>query len=73
MPVFDYVCGSCGQTYEVFHKVREVTGDVICPSCESRDYRKLMSAPHVAVAGKLSTDVGSSTGSCCGGGMCGVN
>lgn len=75
MPVYDYQCNTCKTTYDVFHKVREVIDDVVCPSCTSKEYTRLISAPNVAVghgpsAGNprsCSTDAG-----CCGG-TCGMD
>lgn len=72
MPTFDYRCQACGTVYEVFHKVREVVEDVVCPSCHSTAYQRLMSAPMVQTAGMESgSDSTCSTGSCCGG-SCGL-
>jgi putative FmdB family regulatory protein len=79
MPIYDYKCNDCGRTYDVFHKVREVADDVICPSCESRNHTRLLSAPNVSVGGGSSSSFGDysaapscETGGCCGG-SCGVN
>ena len=77
MPIYDYRCNSCGKTYDVYHKVREVTADVSCPSCNSLEYTKLMSipAPATAVSGSSQGSPSSSsceTGGCCGG-SCGIN
>jgi len=68
MPIFDYKCGDCGKTYDVFHKVREVIDDVVCPHCGSSSHKRLISAPSVAIAGKSSTDF--ETGPSCGDGAC---
>ena len=77
MPIFDYKCNDCQQVYDVFHKVREVEEDIVCPSCNSQRHTRLLSAPNVSVKGKQtdysaapSCDTG---GGCCGGGMCGIN
>jgi len=43
MPIFDYRCNACSSTYDVFHKTREATSDVVCPSCGSAEHKKLMS------------------------------
>ncbi|MBI3585510.1 MAG: zinc ribbon domain-containing protein [Ignavibacteriales bacterium] len=77
MPIFDYRCSECGKTYDVYHKVREIVEDVVCPSCSSAQHKKLMSAPSIAIAGSSSTDFSSSascesSGGCCGG-ACSVN
>ena len=79
MPTYDYRCNDCGSTYDIFHKVREIEEDIMCPACNSEKHTRLLSAPNVAVAGKKSTgnfspdvDCDASTG-CCGGGTCGLN
>ncbi len=74
MPIYDYRCNNCGGLYDVYHKVREIQEDVICPSCSSRDHRKLMSVPYVAVASPASKKADScSMGDSCCGGVCSVN
>jgi len=75
MPVFDYVCAECETTFDIYHKVREMTEDILCPSCGSNRYRKLISAPAISVGGKSSSSPASSCstdfgGGCCGGGSC---
>jgi putative FmdB family regulatory protein len=76
MPIYDYQCSDCGKSYDVFHKVREVVEDVVCPSCNSAKHVRLISAPAISTKGTgsyLSDAAPScSDGSCCGG-SCGVN
>ncbi|HXF99933.1 MAG TPA: zinc ribbon domain-containing protein [Bacteroidota bacterium] len=78
MPIYDYRCNECGTVYDVFHKVREVIEDVVCPSCRSTNATRLLSAPNVAIAGAStisssdSSDVSCASGSCCGG-ACGLD
>ena len=76
MPIYEYRCAACGATYDVYHRGRELVEDIVCPSCRSTSYKKLMSATTVAM--KDSSPVGpppscDSGGGCCGGGMCGMN
>ena len=78
MPVFDYRCEECKITYDVYHKVREVAEDVVCPSCGSKNHKRLISIPGVAVTnGSSHTKPGEQmceSGGCgCSGGMCGMN
>lgn len=75
MPIYDYKCNDCGNTYDVFHKVREVIDDVVCPSCDSKEHTRLLSAPNVSVGCSSSTDFAPScsTGGGCGGGSCEMN
>lgn len=75
MPVFDYNCSACGKTYDVYHKVREVSEDVVCPHCGSTEHKKLFSTASVSMGGSSShssqppCEMG---GGCCGG-ACGLN
>jgi len=76
MPMYDYQCSDCGKSYDVFHKVREVVEDVVCPDCNSAKHVRLISAPAISMkgSGSYSSDPAPSCsdGSCCGG-SCGVN
>ncbi len=77
MPVFDYKCEKCNTKYDVYHKVREVQEDVVCPFCGSKAHKKLMSVPGAPmIAGGEQSTAGPSCdpGSCgCSGEMCGMN
>jgi putative FmdB family regulatory protein len=54
MPVYEYRCVACGATYDVFHRGREVTADIICPACHSVQYKKLIAQYSASdVAGRL--------------------
>ena len=39
MPIYDYRCNDDGSTYDVFHKVREIEEDIICPIKPSHQLR----------------------------------
>jgi putative FmdB family regulatory protein len=75
MPIYDYKCGGCGEVYDVFHKVREVKEDIVCPKCQSTEHVRLISAPSVSVKGKSSQSEfvpPCGDASCCGG-SCSMN
>ncbi len=77
MPIYDYRCNDCGTIYDVFHKVREVIEDVVCPSCHSANHTRLLSAPNVSLSGRSTAGAETfssscDTGGCCGG-ACGVD
>jgi len=77
MPVFDYRCSDCGITYDVYHKVKEIPEDVVCPDCGSANYRKLISAASVTIGSKTNSSCSSEAsceadGGCCGG-ACNLN
>jgi len=51
MPIYDYQCRKCENTYDVFHKVREIEEDIICPACNSTRHVRLISAPSIFFSG----------------------
>jgi putative FmdB family regulatory protein len=67
MPVYDYKCTECNETYDIFHKGSEIAADVICPHCGSGDHKRLISAPSISM-GSVSSG---SDGPVCGSGCCG--
>jgi putative FmdB family regulatory protein len=74
MPIYAYKCEECSTKYEVFHKVKENLDDVICPSCESKKAKKLMSAPSVCCSSSSSSySSGMPAMPPCAGGACGFN
>jgi putative FmdB family regulatory protein len=74
MPIYDYRCDECGATYDIFHKVREVVEDVVCPSCNSPKHTRLIGAPSIQMNGMTTKSSGESPApSCCAGGACGLN
>ena len=76
MPIYDYRCEHCGALYDVYHKVREVAEDVLCPDCGSREHKKMMSVPAVitvSARGKSSPADSCGMGDACCGGACSVN
>jgi putative FmdB family regulatory protein len=48
MPTFEYYCQECQSEVEVFVRGQEVP---LCPSCQSKQLEKLISAPAGRVAG----------------------
>ncbi|RPH35772.1 zinc ribbon domain-containing protein [bacterium] len=67
MPVYDYKCTDCGTVYDIFHKVREIPEDVICPSCSSRKHTRLLSAPNFSMKAQKQPTPPCGDASCCGG------
>lgn len=77
MPIFEYHCNKCKQSFEVMRLSRNGFKNIHCPECESADVTKDMStfAPAVAV----SPACGDAASSCpapkmpgCGSGTCGM-
>ncbi|MGB5874816.1 MAG: zinc ribbon domain-containing protein [Bacteroidota bacterium] len=71
MPIYDYQYKNCGKTYDIFHKVREIAVDVVCPSCGSGEHVRLLSAPTFSMGGQVKESAPSAL-TCCGG-SCGLN
>lgn len=65
MPIFEYLCGSCGNVSE-----KLVLGEeekVVCPQCGSGDLRKLLSTSSSASGAKGSGRLpGAGDTACCG-------
>lgn len=72
MPIYDYQCNECGKTYDIFHKVREVEEDILCPECGSVKHTRLLSAPSFAMKNSAPEAPSCASGGCCGG-SCGMN
>jgi len=82
MPIFEYKCNDCNKIFEVLHKSSANLEEVICPDCQSKNYKKLLSS-FSASTGSSDFDNGSRChdGSCgvpsfggnCANGMCGLN
>jgi len=82
MPIFEYKCNDCGKKFDVLHKSSSNLEEVICPDCQSKNSRKLLSSFSASTGSSSSYDGGSSCsdGSCglpsyggCASGMCGLN
>jgi putative FmdB family regulatory protein len=80
MPIFEYKCNDCNKKFEVLHKSSANLEEVVCPDCQSKNYKKLLSS-FSASTGSSSYESGQSCqdGSCgmpyggCANGMCGLN
>jgi len=82
MPIFEYKCNDCGKKFDVLHKSSTNLEEVICPDCQSKNSKKLLSSFSASVNNGSSYNSSSSCsdGSCgipsyggCSSGMCGLN
>ncbi len=65
MPVYEYKCMKCDSKFEVLHKTVNVIEDVVCPSCMSKESKKLFSKFKASVPGGASASFdGCADGSC---------
>ncbi|MGE5681335.1 MAG: FmdB family zinc ribbon protein [Bacillota bacterium] len=83
MPIFEYQCKDCNTRFEILHKSSSNTSEVVCPQCNSVNYKKLLSTFSPSVQGSSSKTFEDSCagGKCpaanpyggCASGMCGLN
>jgi len=83
MPIFEYKCNDCGKKFDVLHKSSANLEEVICPDCQSKNSKKLLSSFSAAISSSSSFENGPSCsdGSCnaspygggCSSGTCGLN
>jgi putative FmdB family regulatory protein len=67
MPIFEYVCHDCNNSFE---KLVIGTAEPECPSCHSKQLAQRFSVFSATV--KSSGPAPRSMGGCCGGGACGL-
>ena len=69
MPLFEYLCEECGESFEKL--VRGSTKTILCPSCESENVRKKLStfASRIAGGSSISTSSSSAGAACAPGGL----
>jgi putative FmdB family regulatory protein len=73
MPIYEYRCESCSETFEVLTRFAERDSAQGCPACESTKTRVMVSSFAFAGAGESSAAdfAGASGGGGCCGGSCG--
>jgi putative FmdB family regulatory protein len=59
MPLYEYVCLKCGQTFETL--VLSSDEQVVCPECESVELERVLS-PFAVAAGQVSGSRGCGSG-----------
>jgi putative FmdB family regulatory protein len=71
MPIFEYQCTKCGHHYDVLHLTKEREEDIVCPTCQSAEHKRLMSAPAIMIGHQSSMDCSPDScqnpAGCCGG------
>jgi len=75
MPLFVYVCRTCGSSVERLRTFAERLEPATCPECSSDAHFALsLSAPSFVGAATAESCSGPAPGGgCCGGGACGTN
>lgn len=44
MPIYEYICKSCGEKFSLLQKASATEKDTNCPKCSSAEVKKLMSS-----------------------------
>ena len=65
MPIYEYVCNTCGHTFDKLRPMSRMDDDAPCPICESDSERKL------SVFAAFSSDASGMSGAVAGMGGCG--
>ena len=65
MPLYEYKCKKCGDSFELFHRISEDASNLPCPKCGEKGPIKQMSAVSSTNKGNGSA-VGSSPAPSCG-------
>jgi putative FmdB family regulatory protein len=81
MPVFEYKCTDCEKKYDIFHKSSVNPEEVECPTCHSKNHKKLFSSFSASVSAGSFSYNDCASGNCnvapapggCSSGMCGLN
>jgi putative FmdB family regulatory protein len=71
MPLFEFECEQCGETFEELVRSSVAITDVLCPTCQSSQIHKKMStfASHLAGGSSASSGRSASAASCAPGGI----
>ncbi len=65
MPLFEYVCADCGQSFEQLVLSTSQPADTSCPACHSQNVSKKISSFASRLSGGGSYSFGSSSSSSC--------
>lgn len=53
MPIYEYRCETCNERFErLFLSLKQIPAEIVCPSCQSTQVRRVMSAPAVHKTGE---------------------
>jgi putative FmdB family regulatory protein len=69
MPIFEFLCEECGQTFEELVRSASAIDEVICPGCQSTHVKKKLSMFASKVSGGSLYSPSPSASSCSPGGL----
>jgi len=71
MPIYEYQCTQCGESFEVRQSMGADSSGLNCPKCKAENPKRLISS-FCSVGSESSDPAGFSCPSCCGTGGCGL-
>ncbi len=69
MPIYEFDCHSCGESFDKLVRSANRVPEVTCPSCNSHDVKKKLSLFSSKVSGGTRSSVASAPASCAPGGL----
>jgi putative FmdB family regulatory protein len=69
MPLYEYRCAGCGQTFEQLRRMQDADSNLECPKCRSAEVSRQLStfAPRMGSPAQATAPCGAPAGSCAGG------
>jgi len=71
MAVYEYRCQDCDNHFDILHLGNEKKENIVCPQCESRNYKKLLSVFNSSTASQSTANTMAPPS--CGSGACGID
>ena len=74
MPLYEYYCADCHDTFETLRPMGQADAPIQCKQCESMRTSRTLSLFAMHTKGESSSrpmNLAGNGGGCCGGGMCG--
>lgn len=62
MPIYEYTCRNCGETFDALRSIREADADLECPTCGERKAERRISLTATDAATLKSGGCGSGPG-----------
>ncbi len=51
MPIYEYICKSCNEKFDLLQRVNSPEDETRCPKCSSKEVKKVMSSFSCAAGG----------------------
>ncbi|MEA4907571.1 MAG: zinc ribbon domain-containing protein [Chloroflexi bacterium] len=67
MPIYEYVCDSCGQQFELMRSIKDANNTAPCKHCHSSETHKMLSVFFAHSDGRSVEGSGHSCANCSGG------